>query len=125
MATINASGSNEANEATNGGNGANGTNGNSFPVTDPAVYQKFKDEWSNAPLPSTEDEWVLRARAVAEALAVDAVQRDAENKSPKAEITLLKHAGLLKVLGLKKYGGGAQPWEVGYKVIREVAKADG
>jgi hypothetical protein len=119
--------------ATNGANGTkgapegNGANGNNvtFPVTDPAVYQKYRDEWSSAPLPSTEEEWVQRARAVAEALAVDVVQRDAENKSPKAEVALLKYSGLLKVLGLKKYGGGGQPWEVGYKVIREVAKTDG
>jgi hypothetical protein len=120
MATNDAKGSNGSSE----GNGANGANVN-FPVTDPAVYQKFQDEWSTAPLPSTEEEWLQRARAVADALAIDAVQRDAENKSPKAEVALLKYAGLLKVLGLKKYGGGGQPWEVGYKVIREVAKADG
>jgi alkylation response protein AidB-like acyl-CoA dehydrogenase len=53
------------------------------------------------------------------------VQRDKENKSPKAEIALLKHSGLLKALGPKKYGGGEQPWAVGYKLIREVAKVDG
>jgi alkylation response protein AidB-like acyl-CoA dehydrogenase len=114
--------------ATNGSNGTNGSgagNGNDVPQTDPAVYQKFQEEWSNAPLPSSEQEWIARARAVAEALAVDVVQRDRENKSPKAEVALLKHAGLLKVLGLKKYGGGGQPWDVGYKVIREVAKVDG
>jgi alkylation response protein AidB-like acyl-CoA dehydrogenase len=125
MATNNTNGPNVATETANGNNGVNGANGNSFPVTDPAVYEKFREEWSNAPLPSTEEEWVSRARTVAEALAVDAVQRDTENKSPKAEVALLKYAGLLKVLGPKKYGGGAQSWEVGYKVIREVAKTDG
>ncbi|TQS31683.1 hypothetical protein Golomagni_08026, partial [Golovinomyces magnicellulatus] len=62
---------------------------------------------------------------VATVLASDAGLRERENKSPRAEVALLKHAGLLKVLGPKKYGGGDQPWSVGYKVIREVAKGDG
>jgi len=37
----------------------------------------------------------------------------------------LRSAGLLKLLGPKAIGGGGQPWDVGYKVIREVAKGDG
>lgn len=45
---------------------------------------------------------------VAEILGQDAAQRDIANKSPKAEVALLKSAGLLKVLGPKKYGGGEQ-----------------
>jgi len=93
------------------------------PATDPAVYDDYKGKWSKQP--STEEEWLQRAREVADVLAADAGQRDRENKSPRAEVALLKHAGLLKVLGLKKYGGGEQPWDVGYRVIREVAKADG
>lgn len=93
------------------------------PTTDPAVYDKFQKEWSS--VPANEDEWVGRARRVAQVLLEDAVKRDKENKSPRAEIALLKHSGLLKILGPKKYGGGGQSWEVGYKAIREVAKADG
>ena len=31
----------------------------------------------------------------------------------------------MKVLGPKKYGGGGESWETGYKVIREVARGDG
>ena len=76
-------------------------------------------------LPKNEAEWLQRALHVAEILAVDAVQRDKENKSPRAEVALLKHAGLTKVLGPKKYGGGEQPWAVAYKLIREVVKVDG
>ncbi|KAL3476898.1 acyl-CoA dehydrogenase/oxidase [Aspergillus californicus] len=91
--------------------------------TDPAVYDAYQSKWST--LPSTPQEWLARARSVAEVLAQDAAQRDQENKSPRAEIALLKHSGLLKLLGPKKYGGGEQPWSVGYQVIREVAKADG
>ena len=107
---------------------SNGTNWSSsdanVPATDPSVYDHIKERWGAA-LPINETEWVQRALDVAEVLAVDVVQRDRENESPRAEIALLKHSGLLKVLGPKKYGGGEQPWAVGYKLIREVAKADG
>ncbi|KAH8700113.1 thermophilic desulfurizing enzyme family protein [Talaromyces proteolyticus] len=93
------------------------------PATDPAVYDEYQAKWST--LPEDEQGWLARAREVAKVLAQDAVVRDQENKSPVAEVALLKHSGLLKTLGPKKYGGGEQPWNVGYKVIREVAKADG
>ncbi|KAJ5612781.1 thermophilic desulfurizing enzyme family protein [Penicillium lagena] len=93
------------------------------PATDPAVYAPYEAKWSINP--DTADAWLGRAREVAAVLAQDAAQRDQENKSPRAEVALLKHSGLLKLLGPKKYGGGAQSWEVGYKAIREVAKADG
>lgn len=99
------------------------TNG-THPSTDPAVYAEYATKWGAA-LPTTEQDWLERAREVASVLAQDASQRDRENKAPFAEIALLKHAGLLKLLGLRKYGGGEQPWSVGYKAIREVAKADG
>ncbi|QDS69457.1 hypothetical protein FKW77_006050 [Venturia effusa] len=94
-----------------------------YVANDPSIYDRYREKW--ATLPSNESEWLQRAREVAEILAVDASQRDKENKSPVAEVALLKHSGLLKVLGLKKYGGGGQEWSVGYKVIREVAKGDG
>ncbi|KAJ6000168.1 hypothetical protein N7481_000577 [Penicillium waksmanii] len=94
-----------------------------IPATDPAIYAQYEAKWSA--LPDSADAWLARARDVAEVLAQDAAQRDQENKSPRAEIVLLKHSGLLKLLGPKKYGGGEQPWSVGYKAIREVAKADG
>ncbi|KAL5334398.1 acyl-CoA dehydrogenase/oxidase [Aspergillus crustosus] len=93
------------------------------PATDPAVYASYEDKWST--LPDTAESWLTRAREVSEVLAQDAAQRDQENKSPRAEIALLKHSGLLKLLGPKKYGGGEQPWSVGNQVIREVAKGDG
>ncbi|KAJ5990919.1 hypothetical protein N7522_011126 [Penicillium canescens] len=93
------------------------------PETDPAVYAQYQTKWSE--LPSTEDAWLARAQEVAKVLAQDAALRDQENRSPRAEVALLKYSGLLKLLGPKKYGGGEQPWSVGYKAIREVAKADG
>jgi alkylation response protein AidB-like acyl-CoA dehydrogenase len=102
-----------------------GTSGNSTDVafTDPTVYTEYEEKWSS--LPQDGAAWIQRAQEVADVLAVDAGTRDRENKSPRAEIALLKYAGLLKVLGPRKYGGGEQPWSVGYLLIRKVAEADG
>jgi alkylation response protein AidB-like acyl-CoA dehydrogenase len=91
--------------------------------TDPAIYKDYEAKWSQ--LPSDETGWVARAQDVAAVLAADHGVREKANKTPTAEIALLKHSGLLKILGPGKYGGGEQPWSVGYKAIREVAKGDG
>lgn len=99
------------------------SNARSAPATDPKVYDEYQAKWADQP--TDEAGWLQRARDVSSVLAIDAVTRDKENKTPRAEVALLKHAGLLKVLGPKKYGGGEQPWSVGYRVIREVAKGDG
>jgi len=66
-----------------------------------------------------------RRRQVAEILAQDVTQRDIENKSPRAEVSVLRSAGLLKVLGPTKFGGGGEAWDTAYKLVREVAKGDG
>ncbi|KAH7077155.1 acyl-CoA dehydrogenase/oxidase [Paraphoma chrysanthemicola] len=110
---------------SNGSNGTNGAQGNArdVPSTDPAVYAEYEKKWSS--VPQDEAGWLQRAQEVADVLAVDAGVRERENKSPRAEVALLKHAGLLKLLGPKKYGGGEQPWSVGYRAIRKVAEADG
>lgn len=97
----------------------------SYPATDPAIYTIEIDELQSLPLPSTPAEWRARASHVASILARDAAARDIANASPRAEVALLKASGLLKVLGPAKYGGGGQSWEVGYQVIRDVAKGDG
>lgn len=94
-------------------------------TSDPIVYDIHHQKFLSDGLPNTAEGWIERARQVSDILAQDAPSRDIENKSPRAEVTLLKSAGLLKVLGPKAYGGGGQDWEVGYKVIREVAKGDG
>jgi hypothetical protein len=113
------------------------TNGHSSPATatpvpakpnqtsDPLVYDIHHQKFNSDGLPKTTDAWIDRARQVAQILAADAPVRDIENKTPKAEVALLKSAGLLKALGPTKYGGGGQTWDVGYKLIREVAKGDG
>lgn len=106
-------------------NGSNGTNGTSHPATDPDVYNLHHQTFNSHPLPSKPAEWVKRAADVAEILAQDATARDHDNRSPVAEVSLLKSSGLTRVLGPTKYGGGGQGWDVAYKVIREIAKADG
>ncbi|KAK4631662.1 Dibenzothiophene desulfurization enzyme C [Fulvia fulva] len=93
--------------------------------TDPSDYNQHHERFEQEGLPKSQQAWIQRAKEVSDILAEDAAQRDIDNKSPRAEVSLLKSAGLLKVLGPEKYGGGEQSWETGYKVIREVAKGDG
>lgn len=95
------------------------------PSTDPAKYHLHHEKFSNSAIPHDLAGWVERAAQVASILAEDVVVRDKVQKTPAAEVSLLKSSGLLKVLGPVKYGGGGQTWDVGYKVIREVAKGDG
>lgn len=97
---------------------------NSHPATDPAIYANEIQELEKQEIPKDAAGWRKRAAQVAEILARDAPARDAANKTPRAEVALLKASGLLKVLGPTKYGGGGQSWEVGYQVIRDVAKGD-
>ncbi|KAJ4385371.1 hypothetical protein N0V85_008082 [Neurospora sp. IMI 360204] len=93
------------------------------PSSDPSIYQEYESKWST--LPSDSAGWVQRAKDIAAVLAPDAAAREKANKTPRAEVALLKHSGLLKILGPKEYGGGEQPWSVAYQAIREVAKGDG
>ncbi|KAL9050168.1 MAG: hypothetical protein Q9162_006802 [Coniocarpon cinnabarinum] len=104
------------------------TNGSSKAAqhsTDPSIYDEHHEAFAHEGLPSKPDQWVHRAAQVGAILAKDASVREKENKSPFAEVSLLKSAGLTKVLGPQNYGGGGQGWDVAYKIIREVAKADG
>ncbi|KAK5166863.1 uncharacterized protein LTR77_007592 [Saxophila tyrrhenica] len=93
-------------------------------ATDPAVYSSAFQRFARERFPSSQQAWGNRAKDVAEILALDAPKRDIENKTPRAEIDLVKAAGLLKIMGPKEYGGGGESWETGYKCIREVAKGD-
>ncbi|WP_103341369.1 acyl-CoA dehydrogenase family protein [Amycolatopsis sp. CA-126428] len=70
-------------------------------------------------------DWIERAREVAAKLAVDAVGRDHRGETPYQEVRLLKDAGLVTLLGPAEHGGGGQTWETAYRVIREIAEADG
>ncbi|MFI0773189.1 acyl-CoA dehydrogenase family protein [Streptomyces sp. NPDC021212] len=75
--------------------------------------------------PTTHDEWVATARAVAADLATDAVARDQANQPPFDEADRLREAGLLTLLIPTGRGGGGADWRTAYAVIREIAAADG
>ncbi|QIX02152.1 hypothetical protein AMS68_007669 [Peltaster fructicola] len=93
--------------------------------TDPAVYEQHIKRFASEGLPQGQDSWVERARQVAAILAQDGPTRDLENKSPRAEVALLKAAELTRILGPTRYGGGGEDWSTAYKVIRAVAAGDG
>lgn len=96
-----------------------------YESSDPSVYDTDHEAYGAEGLPSSTALWLQRAQEVSKILARDAAARDLANKSPVAEVSLLKSSGLLKILGPVEYGGGGQSWETGYKAIREVAKGDG
>ncbi|KAI9840042.1 MAG: hypothetical protein M1819_000234 [Sarea resinae] len=93
--------------------------------TDPQVYDIHHQKFLSDGLPTDQAGWLERARRVADIFATDVAVREKENKSPVAEVSLLKSSGLLKLLGPKEFGGGGEDWALGYKAIREVAKGDG
>jgi len=75
--------------------------------------------------PTTTDGWLRRADDVARTLAEDAVERDRAQRTPHAEVRLLKDAGLVTLLGAREHGGAGQTWDTAYQVIRRVATGDG
>lgn len=75
--------------------------------------------------PSTTDEWINRAREVAQIFAVDAAQREREGKPPFREVQLLKDSGLVTLLGPTAHGGAAERWTTALRACREVSRADG
>ncbi|MFE2295836.1 acyl-CoA dehydrogenase family protein [Streptomyces sp. NPDC059452] len=81
--------------------------------------------WKTLPAPDSPQAWIERAAEVAAILAIDAAARDKAGATPYTEIQLLKESGLVTLLGPAAHGGGGQEWTTAYRVIREVAKADG
>ncbi|AJP05065.1 monooxygenase [Streptomyces cyaneogriseus subsp. noncyanogenus] len=82
-------------------------------------------DWKTAPAPGDADGWIARAAEVAALLASDAAARDKAAATPHAEVRLLKESGLVTLLGPVEHGGAGQNWTTAYRVVREVAKADG
>ncbi|MFZ4276564.1 acyl-CoA dehydrogenase family protein [Streptomyces arboris] len=82
-------------------------------------------DWKTLPAPDSPQAWIGRAAGVAALLATDAAARDKAGATPYTEIQLLKDSGLVTLLGPAAHGGGGQDWTTAYRVIREVAKADG
>ncbi|MGA5206358.1 acyl-CoA dehydrogenase family protein [Streptomyces variegatus] len=84
-----------------------------------------RTDWQTAPLPKDAQGWITRASEVAAVLATDAAARDKAAATPYEEVRLLKDSGLVTLLGPVEHGGGGQDWPTAYRVVREVAKADG
>ncbi|MFE0470306.1 acyl-CoA dehydrogenase family protein [Streptomyces sp. NPDC058947] len=84
-----------------------------------------RTDWQTAPVPEDAEGWITRAAEVAAVLATDAAARDKAGATPYEEIRLLKDSGLVTLLGPVEHGGGGQDWTTAYRVVREVAKADG
>ncbi|MET9050918.1 acyl-CoA dehydrogenase family protein [Streptomyces bacillaris] len=82
-------------------------------------------QWKTLPAPDSPAAWIERAAEVAAILAIDAAARDRAGATPYTEVQLLKDSGLVTLLGPAGHGGGGQDWTTAYRVIREVAKADG
>ncbi|MFE9923234.1 acyl-CoA dehydrogenase family protein [Streptomyces sp. NPDC005774] len=82
-------------------------------------------DWQVRPAPRTAEDWIARAATVAAVLATDAAARDRAGATPYEEVRLLKDSGLVTLLGPVEHGGGGQNWITAYRVIREIAKADG
>lgn len=87
--------------------------------------QTIGSRWASIARPTTPEGWLQRAVEVSDILAADAVERDAANQPPHAEVTLLKDSGLVTVLGPLEHGGGGQSWATTYKIIRTIARGDG
>jgi alkylation response protein AidB-like acyl-CoA dehydrogenase len=83
------------------------------------------EDWAALPAPQTEHDWIERARAVAALLADDAAERDRAGSTPYAEVQLLKDSGLVTLLGPAEHGGGGREWPTAYRVVRQIAAADG
>ncbi|MFC7342827.1 acyl-CoA dehydrogenase family protein [Saccharopolyspora griseoalba] len=81
--------------------------------------------WGGQPRPATADEWIARAREVAEVLGEDAVARDRAGRPPHREVALLKQAGLVTMMGPVEHGGAGQNWITACRVVREIAGGDG
>lgn len=86
---------------------------------------RLRGNWANQPHPSTPEQWVQRAREVAQIFAADAAAREKQGKTPYAEVALLKESGLVTLLGPVEHGGAGQEWPTAYHVIRQVAAGDG
>ena len=62
---------------------------------------RFRGNWANQPPPSIPQQWVQRAREVAQILAVDAAAREKNGKTPYAEVALLKDSGLVCLVAMR------------------------
>ena len=70
-------------------------------------------------------DYLAIASELAAEFARTAVERDVQAGVATHELDRLRESGLLKLLIPEAWGGWGQNWITGFKVIREIAKADG
>ncbi|QEO15976.1 acyl-CoA dehydrogenase [Agromyces intestinalis] len=68
--------------------------------------------------------WTGVARTVADALAVDVVERDRSNALPVAPVALLRTSGLADLVVPTDLGGHGAHWETAFAVARVIARVD-
>lgn len=68
--------------------------------------------------------WGAVAERVAEALAVDVLERDRANLDPTSELELLRNSGLVSLLDPAEFGGGGGHWESAFLAIRVLSRVD-
>lgn len=83
-----------------------------------------RSHWSGRADEAELARWTTTAEAVAEALAVDVLERDRANQDPSTELDLLREHGLVNLLDPAELGGGGAHWETAFRVIRILARTD-
>jgi alkylation response protein AidB-like acyl-CoA dehydrogenase len=68
---------------------------------------------------------LTNAVALSKKLAASAVERDRAAGIPDLEVQLLREAGLLPLVVPRAYGGIGATWIEAFRIVRELAKADG
>ena len=69
-------------------------------------------------------DWLAVADRVAADLRATAVVREAAALAPRAEIELLRQAGLLTLLNPREFGGGGASFKDAFRIVRAIARAD-
>ncbi|WP_026735460.1 acyl-CoA dehydrogenase family protein [Fischerella sp. PCC 9605] len=70
-------------------------------------------------------DYIAIATTVSKELAASAVERDLQAGIPYEEIQRLREAGLLPLVVPREYGGVGATWIEAFKIVQELAKADG
>jgi len=94
-------------------------------MTNPDQSSTPRSYWSGTADRAERAHWSGIAREAATALAADVVDRDRANLDPKAELVLLRDAGLVNLLIPAAFGGAGAHWETAFRVIRILAEVDG
>lgn len=91
------------------------------------MSQASVSEFVNSSSRAGEDhrtDWLAIADHAAALLRADAVERERAAAPPRAEVALLREAGLLTLLNPREVGGGGARFTDAFRVVRRIARAD-